>query len=78
MRFGLLIIALILCLTGVTNPEHTSAAEKSYYSPIISKEIVEFASGKEEEMQWDKPKKTAALTAEQQPAQLLFSRSPTD
>ncbi len=32
----------------------------------ISKEIVEFASGKEEEMQWDKPKKTAALTAEQQ------------
>ena len=32
----------------------------------ISKEINEFFSGKDEEMQWDKPKKTAALTAEQQ------------
>ncbi|OYT24470.1 MAG: hypothetical protein CCU27_04040, partial [Nitrospira sp. UW-LDO-02] len=39
MRFGLLIIALILCLTGVTNPEHTSAAEKSYYSPIINVDV---------------------------------------
>ncbi len=32
----------------------------------ISKEITEFFSGKDEEMQWDKPKKTAALTPEQQ------------
>lgn len=32
----------------------------------ISKEIVEFASGKEAEMQWDKAKVSAALTAEQQ------------
>jgi phosphomethylpyrimidine synthase len=32
----------------------------------ISKEIQEFASGKEEEFAWDKPKKTAALTPEQQ------------
>ena len=39
MRFGLLIIALILCLTGVTNPEPTSAAEKSYYSPIINVDV---------------------------------------
>ena len=39
MGFGLLIVALILCLTGVTNPEHTSAAEKSYYSPIINVDV---------------------------------------
>jgi len=32
----------------------------------ISKEIQEFASGKEDAFQWDKPKKTAALTPEQQ------------
>ncbi len=32
----------------------------------ISKEINEFFSGKDESMQWDKPKKTAALTPEQQ------------
>ena len=32
----------------------------------ISKEIVEFFSGKEESMAWDKPKQTAALTPEQQ------------
>jgi len=32
----------------------------------ISKEIVEFFSGKEESMAWDKPQKTAALTPEQQ------------
>src|SRR5690606_19127975 len=31
-----------------------------------SKEIQEFASGKDDAFQWDKPKKTAALTAEQQ------------
>ena len=31
----------------------------------ISKEIVEFASGKSEEFAWDKAKKTAALSAEQ-------------
>jgi len=32
----------------------------------ISKEILEFFSGKDESMQWDKPQKTAALTPEQQ------------
>jgi phosphomethylpyrimidine synthase len=32
----------------------------------ISKEITEFYSGKDEEMQWDKPKRSAALTPEQQ------------
>jgi phosphomethylpyrimidine synthase len=32
----------------------------------ISKEIVEFASGKEDDYQWDRAKVTAALTAEQQ------------
>jgi phosphomethylpyrimidine synthase len=32
----------------------------------ISKEINEFFSGKDESMAWDKPKKTAALTPEQQ------------
>ena len=32
----------------------------------ISKEIQEWASGKDEDMKWDKPKKTAALTEEQQ------------
>ena len=32
----------------------------------ISKEIQEWASGKDEEMKWDKPVKTAALTPEQQ------------
>ncbi len=32
----------------------------------ISKEIVEFTSGKDESYSWDKAKKTAALTAEQQ------------
>jgi len=31
----------------------------------ISKEIVEFASGKDADFQWDKPKQSAALTAEQ-------------
>ena len=39
MRSGLLILGLILCLTGVTNPGHTSAAEKSYYSPIINVDV---------------------------------------
>lgn len=39
MRFMLLIITLILCLTGVTNPENTIAAEKSYYSPIINVDV---------------------------------------
>lgn len=38
----------------------------------ISKEITEFFSGKEESMQWDKPKKSAALTPEQQ--QILAQR----
>jgi phosphomethylpyrimidine synthase len=32
----------------------------------ISREIVEFASGKDEAFAWDKPQRTAALTAEQQ------------
>jgi phosphomethylpyrimidine synthase len=32
----------------------------------ISKEIQEWASGKDQDMAWDKPKKTAALTDEQQ------------
>src|SRR5687767_11578854 len=32
----------------------------------ISKEITEFFSGKADDYQWDKPKKTAALTPEQQ------------
>jgi phosphomethylpyrimidine synthase len=32
----------------------------------ISKEINEFYSGKDEKYEWDKPKKTAALTADQQ------------
>ncbi|MDZ4754878.1 MAG: phosphomethylpyrimidine synthase [Phycisphaerae bacterium] len=32
----------------------------------ISKEIVEFTSGKSEAYQWDKPQRTAALTTEQQ------------
>jgi len=32
----------------------------------ISKEIQEFQSGKDDEMQWDKPKKSDALTPEQQ------------
>ncbi|MBC7784572.1 MAG: phosphomethylpyrimidine synthase ThiC [Burkholderiales bacterium] len=32
----------------------------------ISKEIMEFFSGKDDEYAWDKPKKTAALTPEQQ------------
>ncbi len=32
----------------------------------ISKEIVQFASGKEQDFQWDRAKKTAALTPEQQ------------
>jgi hypothetical protein len=36
MRFILLIIGIILCFTGVMPTETTSAAEKSYYSPIIN------------------------------------------
>src|SRR6185369_9987108 len=32
----------------------------------ISKEVMEWASGKDESMAWDKPQKTAALTPEQQ------------
>lgn len=36
MRFFLVVIALILCLIGLTNPATASAAEKSYYSPIIN------------------------------------------
>jgi len=39
MRFTPLIIALILCLTGITNPGNSSAAEKSYYSPIINVDV---------------------------------------
>jgi phosphomethylpyrimidine synthase len=45
----------------------------------ISKEIVEFASGKDENYQWDKARKTAALTAEQR--EILEKRgvlSPTE
>jgi phosphomethylpyrimidine synthase len=38
----------------------------------ISKEIQEFASGKDDAMQWDKPKKTDALTSEQK--QILEQR----
>ena len=38
----------------------------------ISKEITDFLSGKDEQMQWDKPKKSAALTPEQQ--QILAQR----
>lgn len=36
MRFFTVMIALILVLTGLTTPAMTSAAEKSYYSPIIN------------------------------------------
>ena len=36
MRLILSIIALFVCLTGLANPVETSAAEKSYYSPIIN------------------------------------------
>jgi phosphomethylpyrimidine synthase len=32
----------------------------------ISKEIVQFASGKEDDYQWERAKKSAALSAEQQ------------
>ena len=39
MRFLLSIIALILCFTSLTYPETTSAAEKSYYSPIINVDV---------------------------------------
>jgi phosphomethylpyrimidine synthase len=38
----------------------------------ISKEIIEFASGKEDAFAWDKPKRTEALTAEQ--AEILEKR----
>ena len=37
MGFILLIVALIL--TGATNPDETSAEEKSYYSPIINIDV---------------------------------------
>jgi hypothetical protein len=33
MRFMPFIIALILCLTGITNPGHSSAAEKELLQP---------------------------------------------
>ena len=36
MGFILSIIVLFLCLAGPINPAQTSAAEKSYYSPIIN------------------------------------------
>ena len=36
MRLLPVLIALIVCLAGLTNPGATSAAEKSYYSPIIN------------------------------------------
>ncbi len=39
MRFLLIMIALILCFTGLTYPGTTSAAEKSYYSPIINVDV---------------------------------------
>lgn len=39
MRLILLISTLILCLTGITNPANTAAAEKSYYSPIINVDV---------------------------------------
>jgi hypothetical protein len=39
MRFILPITAFILCLTGLTNPRQVSAAEKSYYSPIINVDV---------------------------------------
>ncbi len=39
MRLILLISTLILCLTGITNPGNTAAAEKSYYSPIINVDV---------------------------------------
>ena len=42
----------------------------------ISKEIVEFASGKDEAYAWDKPKITAALTAEQR--EILEKRGTLD
>ena len=39
MRLLLVMIALILCLTGLTQPGTSSAAEKSYYSPIINVDV---------------------------------------
>lgn len=39
MRLFTVMIALILGLTGLTTPGMTSAAEKSYYSPIINVDV---------------------------------------
>ena len=39
MRFMLTFIIFILCLTGLTNPDQSAAAEKSYYSPIINVDV---------------------------------------
>ncbi len=39
MRFVLLFIAFLLCLTGVMIPDQSVAAEKSYYSPIINVDV---------------------------------------
>lgn len=39
MQFIVLIIALILSLSGLVSPPQLSAAEKSYYSPIIHVDI---------------------------------------
>ena len=39
MRFLLVMIGLILCFTSLTHPGTTSAAEKSYYSPIINVDV---------------------------------------
>ncbi|CAE6726599.1 MAG: hypothetical protein H8K06_01125 [Nitrospira sp.] len=39
MRFILLFIAFLPCLTGLTNPDLGAAAEKSYYSPIINVDV---------------------------------------
>ena len=39
MRLLLVMIAFILCLTGLTHPGTTFAAEKSYYSPIINVDV---------------------------------------
>ena len=36
MRFTLSLIVFILCLSGLANPDQSTAAEKSYYSPIIN------------------------------------------
>ena len=39
MRFTLSLIVFILCLSGLANPDQSTAAEKSYYSPIINVDV---------------------------------------